>query len=231
MHTTDVTPEDLNYNTYSMRKYDRDIVNSIPYHAELHFALAQFIKKYFNKQQKVVVLDLGVGTGLTSKLLRQLLPNAEFEVVDFSRRMLVSAKVKLGMRNIRYIYGDYAKHKFNRKYDIVVSVIGVHHQTHAGKRRLFKKIYKLLKPGGVFIFGDLVTYSNKQKAALNQALHFHHLVEHSANNQTLTDWAHHHLFLNNLAPLEDQTGWLKAAGFKISLVFNKFNTALLICKK
>lgn len=34
--TTNVKPSDLNYDKYSTDKYDMDIINSIPYHKELH---------------------------------------------------------------------------------------------------------------------------------------------------------------------------------------------------
>jgi len=123
------------------------------------------------------------------------------------------------------------KLKFDKKYDIIVSVIGIHHQNHRGKQLLFKKIYSSLKPGGTFIFGDLVTYKNTKIAAINQALHFHHLVEKSVDKKTLKDWAYHHYFLNNLAPVEDQIDWLKTVGFKVKQEMLKMNTTLLICKK
>lgn len=229
--TTNVKPADLNYDRYSMQKYDRDIINSIPYHKELHTVMAKYVKRHYQKGRQLSILDLGVGTGLTSRVLQNLLPNAKFDVIDFSKQMLVGAKAKLGTKNVQYLYGDYASYKFNKQYDIIVAVIGVHHQTHAGKRKLFKKIYKLLKQGGIFIFGDLVTYTDKYTAAFNQALHFHHLVKHATNTKTLAEWAHHYMFLNDLAPIEDQFEWLTQVGFKTSVLFQKMNTALLMCKK
>ncbi|MFA6424163.1 MAG: class I SAM-dependent methyltransferase [Candidatus Magasanikbacteria bacterium] len=229
MKTTNVKPSQLNYDHYSLNKYDRDIVNSIPHHLEIHYNILNYAKKAFvNKNIKM--LDLGVGTGLTSKLIKDVLPNSKLTVVDFSRQMINSAKKKLG-KNVKYVYGDYSKIKFDIKYDLIVSVIGIHHQNTAGKKKLFKKIYSLLKSGGVFIFGDLVTYQDKHTAALNNALHFHHLVENATDKKTLTEWAYHHMFLNDLAPIEDQIKWLKNVGFKVELKFLRTNTALIVCKK
>ena len=80
---TNVRPQQLNYDKYASSKYDRDIVNSIPFHKELHKEIMKFVEKKFSKYQEYQVLDLGVGTGLTSKLMQDRLPNAQLEVVDF----------------------------------------------------------------------------------------------------------------------------------------------------
>ena len=44
----------------------------------------------------------------------------------------------MGKNKVNYIFGDYSKIRFNKKYDIVVSVIGIHHQNAIGKKKLFK---------------------------------------------------------------------------------------------
>ena len=231
METTNVRASQLNYDKYSSQKYDRDILNSIPFHREIHKKIINFISRNFDENKRYIILDLGVGTGITSKIIQDLLPNSEIDVVDFSKQMLSGAKKKLGQKNVNYLLGDYSKMRFSKKYDIVISVIGIHHQNLEGKKRLFKKIYSMLKNGGIFIFGDLVTYKNKYQAALNNALHFHHLAEKSINKKTLSEWAYHQMFLNDLSPIEDQIDWLKNDGFNVKKDFLEMNTALLICKK
>lgn len=231
MKTTNVKPDDLNYDHYSEDKYDADIVNSIPFHKEIHELIKKYVCTNFDASKEYSVLDLGVGTAITSKLIHDILPEANFDVVDFSEKMMEGAKRKLGEQNVRYLIGDYSTMEFDQKYDIIVCVIGLHHQNNEGKKALFKKIYDSLKPNGVFVFGDLVTYKDPRKAALNNAKHFHHLVEKASDEKTLEEWAHHHQFLNDLAPIEDQIEWLKEDGFEVSQDFLKFNTALLLCKK
>ena len=228
---TNVKPSELNYDQYTTDKYDQDIVNSIPFHKELHEHITDFVKSNFDSAKEYEILDLGTGTGITTKLVRDLLPKAKIDVVDFSEQMIAGAKKKLGDKNVRYLFGDYADMTFDKQYDIVVSVIGIHHQNTEGKQKLFRKIHSLLKSGGVFIFGDLVTYADKHQAALNDALHYHHLVEHTTDEKTLTEWAHHHKFLNDLAPIESQIEWLSKIGFKTQKDFLKMNTALLLCFK
>lgn len=231
MKTTNVKASDLNYDHYTNDKYDLDIINSIPHHQDLHEAIISFIRKNYSKEKEYSIIDLGVGTGITSKIIKDELPKSKFDLVDFSKKMLAGAKKKMGDDGVKYIFGDYANMKFQKKYDIAVSVIGIHHQNHKGKKLLFKKIYSILKPSGVFIFGDLVTYKNSKKASLNQALHFHQLVEKSTDRKTLEEWAHHHYILNDLAPIEDQIDWLNEIGFKVKIDMLKINTGLLICKK
>lgn len=228
--TTDVSPNDLHY-TSAPCEYDKEICRAIPFYTDVHEHIARYIKKACVPMRPARVLDLGVGTGTTARVIQKILPHTQFDVVDYSKTMLREARKKLGNKNVRYVLGDYAALPFDKKYDIIVSVIGMHHQTHAGKRKLFKKIFSHLKPGGVFIYGDLFTYQNKHTAAINTARHFHHLVNHAKNKKMLTAWAYHHLFLNNPATLEDQIAWLRAIGFTVKKKFSKMNTALLVCRK
>ncbi len=229
--TTNVSPSQLNYDHYASSRYDRDIVRSIPHHRELHFAIMHQLRKVVSPMRQINVLDLGVGTGITSALIKQDYPQATFDVVDFSRTMLAGARRRLGQDRVRYIFGDYSKIRFVRKYDVVISVIGFHHQTDIGKKKMIQKIFGLLKPGGVLLLGDLMTYRDPKKAAMTQALHFHHLVEHAASKASLAEWAHHHITLNMLAPFEQHVAWMRAAGFSIEVPFMKLNTALVIAMK
>jgi cyclopropane fatty-acyl-phospholipid synthase-like methyltransferase len=96
---------------------------------------------------------------------------------------------------------------------------------------MFKKIFTLLQPGGIFLLGDLMTYRQPKHAAYEQARHFHHLVERASNRATLEDWAHHHLFINQLTPVEDQMEWLRQAGFRVKLAMQEMNTMVIVAAK
>jgi len=61
---TNVKPNELNYDSYSMEKYDRDIKRSIPGHDKLHAEIGSFLKKEYSEKKNVKVLELGIGTGL-----------------------------------------------------------------------------------------------------------------------------------------------------------------------
>ena len=229
--TTNVKPADLNYDHYTRNQYDRDIVNAIPFHKEIHMQIADYVVAHFPEDKPLAVADMGAGTALTSAVIKSVLPRARFDIVDFSRQMLKGAKKKMGTKNTHYILADYAAMKFDKKYDIIVMVIGLHHQTAAGAKALIKKVYRNLNNGGIFILGDLVTYTDKNKAARCNALHYKHLADNASNEKVLTEWAYHHMFLNDLKTLENYLKWTREAGFRIDWKFNRLNTALIIGKK
>ena len=227
---TNVKPEDLNYHRYSSTVYDRDIRAVIPGHKELHRKIQMLLKPYSKKHPDI--LELGIGTGLTAASVLKSVPEANYTGIDFSRTMLNGAKRRLSKKyRIKFILGDYSFMKFPKS-DIIISVIGIHHQTNQSKRAIFRKIFKALRPGGVFIFSDLVTYRERKKAAINDARHYAHMVRNSSSQKSLEEWSYHHKFQNILAPLEDQLEWLKSSGFsEVKVVYNHMNTALIIAKK
>src|SRR3989338_3826422 len=230
---TNVKPDELNYDHYETKKYDDDIVRSIPGHEELHRHIDQIVQRDYISREKTKVLELGVGTGLTAERILRQIPNAEYTAVDFSEQMLAGARRRLSQYKIKFVNGDYSQIELPRNNDLVVSVVGIHHQeTDADKKSLFQRIYDSLNETGAFIFGDLVTYRNSEEATLNEARHFHHLVENAQNEESLREWVHHHKFLNKLAPLEDQVEWLRGVGFReVTAVYQKFNTALIYARK
>lgn len=229
---TNVNPEELNYDHYQTEQYDRGIVNSIPGHEQLHETIEQIIQHCSGTSFRI--LELGVGTGLTAERILRIIPHAVYTAVDFSETMVQGAIERLkAYSQVAYVIGDYSQIDLPKNNDLVVSVIGIHHQENdEDKRRLFQRIYDSLSPNGAFIFGDLVTYRNPELAALNEARHYHHLVEHAEDEKSLREWAYHHKVLNKLAPVEHQIEWLREIGFKeVQLVFTKYNTALIYAKK
>lgn len=226
------TTAEVNFHSYPAEQYDRDIRNSIPFHDEIHQTITDFIWDKRDSQPALKVLDLGCGTGLTSQAIRLGAPNSRIILVDFSQHMLNGARRKLGDDNATYRCEDYTKMNIaEKRFDVIASVIGLHHQSDVHKAAMFAKIRRGLADGGTFVFGDLVTFRDPEKAALEAARHYHHLVENAADEETLAEWAHHHMFLNRLAPLEDQIEWLKAAGFSaISTAFIEYQTALIIAR-
>ena len=225
-----VTPEQLNYNNYATEKYDDEISRVIPGHARLH----QIIEEIFHDSPGMQrVLELGIGTGLTAERILRIFPHAQYVGIDFSETMLAGAEERLKQySHVQLQCGDYAHTEFPTNLDAVVSVIGIHHQeTDDDKKRLFQKIYDSLSSQGIFVFGDLMTYKDPQTAALNDARHYHHLVAHARDEQSLREWAHHHKNLNESAALENQMQWLQEIGFKVELKFQQYNTVLLHTKK
>jgi tRNA (cmo5U34)-methyltransferase len=100
------------------------------------------------------VLELGIGTGETARRVLALHPGATLVGVDNSEPMIERAR------------GELADVTFRRQrledplppgpFDLVVTSLAVHHLVGAAKRDLFARVHDALRPGGVFVLGDVV---------------------------------------------------------------------------
>ncbi|MBI1970436.1 class I SAM-dependent methyltransferase [Candidatus Woesearchaeota archaeon] len=226
---TNVQPGYLNYHHYSREKYDDDIVRSIPGHQELHDKLEGIVRDEFGGRP-INILELGPGTGLTAERVLRHVPDSLYVGIDFSDVMARHAQERLGKP---IIHADYATFPFPPRQDLVLSVIGIHHQgTDEAKKQVFRKVYASLADNGLFLFGDLMTFRDQYTAALSEALHYHHLVANAQDEESLREWAYHHKFQNALAPMENQMDWLREIGFKsVDVAYQQFNTVLLVARK
>ncbi len=231
--TTNVSPQDLNAARYAPGVYDQTIRLVIPGHDELHEVIDDLVRQQYVGRTGFSILELGLGTGLTAERILRHVPDAEYTGIEFAESMLVKARQRLAPYKTKLICGDYAEVPFPQRTDLVVSVIGIHHQeTDDDKRALFCKISDCLTSDGTFLFGDLVTFRDQEQAAVSEARHHDYIVEHLKDEQLLREWTYHHKFLNKLAPLEDQVEWLKEVGFRhVNVIFRRFQTALVYARK
>ena len=119
---------------------------------ELHQALVDATRG----SQVRSILDLGVGTGETCRRVLVAHPDASVVGVDANQRMLDAASASLPEGRSTMVCGRMEGDLPGGPFDLVVSVLAVHHLDGAGKRALFGKIATALAPGGLFVLGDLV---------------------------------------------------------------------------
>ena len=101
------------------------------------------------------VLELGTGTGETAARILALYPEARLTGLDSSPHMLAAARAKLG-RDPLLIVARLEDPLLPGPYDLVVSALAVHHLDSEGKRDLFRRVARVLRPGGRFVLGDVV---------------------------------------------------------------------------
>jgi ubiquinone/menaquinone biosynthesis C-methylase UbiE len=169
-------------------------------------------------------LDLGCGDGVLSAAVLRRFPEAEAVLVDFSSAMLDAARARLAAHAgaVRFVDADYGLASWlepvaGQPYDAVISGYSIHHQPDSRKREVYREIFELLAPGGVFVNVEHVASASPWAAALNdelfiERLHAHH-PERSRAEVVETYYARPDKGSNILAPVETQCGWLREIGF------------------
>lgn len=100
-------------------------------------------------------LDLGAGTGATSRAVLAGHPGADMVLLDESEPMLAAARAALGAAAATVVAG-LEDPLPEGPFDLVVSALAVHHLDGAGKADLFRRVAGVLTPGGRFVLGDIV---------------------------------------------------------------------------
>lgn len=132
--------------------YDRQRKQLIPCFDDFYGTALSLVN---SRNPSPAIVDLGAGTGLFSEMVLRKYPNAELTLIDLSERMLEQARRRFANRpNVRFLVADYAEYEFAESYDFVISSLSIHHLAHPAKRKLFRTIHRLLKPGGAFVNAD-----------------------------------------------------------------------------
>ncbi|MEP5341341.1 MAG: class I SAM-dependent methyltransferase [Algibacter sp.] len=129
--------------------------------AQISLELLTEASKRINPDAKNV-LDIGCGAGnYTLKMLYKL-PHLNCTLVDLSLPMLNKALERVSAQTnqtVKIVQGDIrdVNLKENNQYDIILAGAVLHHLRDDNDwTTTFKKLYKLLKPGGCLMISDLV---------------------------------------------------------------------------
>jgi tRNA (cmo5U34)-methyltransferase len=171
--------------------------DTIPHRVEGEAALLEFIPSSARR-----ILDLGTGNGRLLALVKAALKaSVEAVGVDFSPAMLDAVRTRFaGDSSITIV-----AHNLDQplpalgKFDAVVSSFAIHHLVHERKHELYREIYGLLNPGGVFCNMEHV-------ASPTSKLHeeFLSLIGKTVENEDPS---------NKLLDVETQLKWLREIGF------------------
>lgn len=143
----------------------KDLFNSISVNYDklndiMSFGLHKKIKKDIIRQTRLFTihrspltcLDLCTGTGDLAGLLKEKYHEVQIIGVDFSEKMLEIARKK--HPDIEFLEADCTKLPFNNEsFDLCVISFGLRNIEEMEKA--LKEIYRVLKPGGIFINIDL----------------------------------------------------------------------------
>ncbi|MDQ6724010.1 MAG: class I SAM-dependent methyltransferase [Thermoproteota archaeon] len=148
------------------------------------------------------VLDLGTGDGRLLKLLKSQKPNINAIAIDVSPFMLDSVKRNFTHdSNMQVIEHDLDNSLPNIGYfDAVISSFAIHHLSNERKHSLYKEIYDILNPEGIFCNLDNVSSPSEI-----HHIRFLNAIGFTPETESKSD---------NLLSMEKQLRWLKDIGFK-----------------
>jgi tRNA (cmo5U34)-methyltransferase len=159
------------------------------------------------------ICELGAGSGLMTRLLRDRFPTAHLYVIDFSAPMLDLARARMGSdRNITWYQLDYATELLPENLCAIVSSLSIHHLDDADKRTVFKKAHASLKPNGVFVNAEQVAGPTPALEARYKALWLEQVRAAGATEQQI-EASLYRQQEDRSATLADQLLWFREAGF------------------
>jgi len=209
-----------------------------PFQTEQHDILLRLILK----SQLTVnnFIDLGCGDGILANTILTQYSDANGLLLDYSPSMIDAAKKRMNaFHNQKIIQSDLSNSNWQdnviNKPEVVVSGYAIHHLKNGRKYELFEEIFKILKPGGIFINMDHVASTSKFGNSLFNELivdTLHKKLEKEGKNQNKADLMDEHLnrpdqLENILLPVTMQCDWLKEIGFiDVDCFFKCFEFAI-----
>lgn len=188
--------------------YDRDRTRLIPGHEQFYSWALDLIPARAKQ-----ILELGCGSGMFSAMLRQRFPAAELNLIDFSEAMLSLARERLVHRDgITFHLTDYLTTDLPAANCTVVSSLSIHHLENEAKQLLFPRIWRALKPNGVFVNADQVSGPTAELEARYKSWWLEKVRESGATEQQVEDSLYRQRE-DRCATVEDQLQWMRVAGF------------------
>ena len=131
------------------KQYDEDRKYFIPCFNDYYVRSVSLLKEI--KKDPMNITDLGAGTGLLTKEMYLLYPDAHFTLVDLSTDMLEVAKQRFsGLDNFDYRAEDYSE-GIKKDNEIICSALSIHHLEDDEKQKLYQSIYESLPHDGLFM--------------------------------------------------------------------------------
>lgn len=198
---------------------------AIPFTSEQIELMLRIIRKA--KPDLESFIDLGCGDAILGSAILKAFPDSFGTFIDFSETMIDAARKKLGGSEARFklAQGDFANKSWldvaesKAPYDAIVSGLAIHHQPHQRKKELYKEIFGLLNPGGLFLNLEHVTPADQWVEEIfwdEFVQSVHDLYKSKGINKTIEEINmefEEPKSANILAPLEDQLEWLRGTGF------------------
>ncbi len=214
-----------------VRQYLSDVSSAVPFKPDqLHVMVQLVAASGAMPADGGRFLDIGCGDGILGATLLSEYKHSRGVLLDFSQPMLDAARKRLSEQadQLAFVLCDYVDPEWAQAvapyapFNAIVSGFSIHHQPDDGKQRLYRDIYRLLAPGGMFINLEHVAAQSSLGTTLFEESFVDSLVRyHRARNSPMTREQIAQQFFhrpdkaaNILAPVEAQCGWLRGIGYE-----------------
>ena len=190
----------------------------------------QIIASFFPSHTKTMI-DLGIGTGLELEEVFRRFPEIKVTGLDIADNMLKLLQEKYPDKKIEVHNESYLNYEFgNCLFDVVLSVMTLHHYDYTAKTDLYRKIHKSLKLNGVYIECDYMLSEHEYKNPQEWEDLYFSEFERLKKEQGICDDREYHY--DTPCTVQNQKKMLLDAGFtNIKEVWRKKNTVILMADK
>jgi tRNA (cmo5U34)-methyltransferase len=211
-----------------LREYDARIRTFIPGYEQLLEITSRTLAATVRGRAPVIV-DLGIGTGSLAAACLAATPSARIVGVDEDEEMLAAARARLGGKVVP-LQGSFETIDLPRC-DAVVASLALHHiPTIEGRRRLFRRVHRALRPRGVLIVADCYLATDAGMQAADRAYWITHLRRTYSSRQSegyLRAWARE----DSYARLADEIRLLDRVGFSTEVAGRRASFAVIAAMK
>lgn len=202
---------------WNAAEYDESRRRLIPCY-DLFYATAVELASRTIKVERPNILDLGAGTGLLSEFVMSKFTSATLHLLDESEEMLSKAKIRLKKYSPQLYVQPMTAELPQGDFHAVISSLAIHHLSHADKRNLFRRIYKALTPGGIFINGEQILGESEWQQKLFEDAHLNG-ARSLGSSENEIQAAEERMKYDQCATLAEQVNWLQEIGYQHAAPF------------
>ena len=179
-----------------------------------------------------LVLDLGAGTGALSEAILEHDSVEALEAIDIDPEMLGQARTRLERFGSRARFRECTFEEPLPSCDAVAASLALHHvPTMDAKGELFARIYRALRPGGVFVNADVTITADPEERDRAYRLWAGHMAECGIGERQawrhFDEWAEEDTYF----PMEDELAAMREAGFHADCIWRHCPNSLLVGRK
>lgn len=211
-----------------VEEYDASIRRFIPGYATMLAEAAAAVAAV----RPALVLDLGAGTGGLSDALLAHAEVGVVELLDVDEEMLAQARSRLAAHGGRACFTVRSFHDPLPECDAVAASLALHHvRTLEDKAALFARIFRALRPGGVFVNADVTMPAEEPERGEAWRAWAAHLVasgiEEARAWEHFAEWADEDTYL----PVEAELAALEGAGFSARCAWRDRVSTVVVARK